>query len=247
MPTTQFSVELQDKRFISANTLQISLQLNLQPSEQDEHHHFSYIAGQFIQLFFDASGENYRRSYSIANSPESQKKTGLLELAIGLVENGVASSYFQRAEQGTIFRISPPLGALTLPDTIPGQLILVGTGTGISPYRSMLPQLRALMKSGTSVKLIMGFRHRQDIIYHQELGSIPHRICLTREPRVNSQQNEYAGRVLEQFDSLKIDPQHDIVFLCGNPHMIDDCVALLKAKGLTTRQIKREKYNFSGH
>ncbi len=243
MPTTQFTVELQDKRFISANTLQISLRLK----DPHEYCALSFVPGQFVQLFFEFNAEQYKRSYSIASSPESLQKTGQLELALGLVENGIASTYFQQAEPGNTLNISAPLGALTLPDALPGQLILVGTGTGISPYRSMLTQLHTLLKQGTAVTLLMGFRYRQEIIYHQDFAHIPHRICLTREASVDRQQNEYAGRVQQQFDALNIDPEKDVVFLCGNPHMIDDCVPLLKEKGLTTRQIKREKYNFSGH
>ena len=58
---------------------------------------------------------------------------------------------------------------------------------------------------------------------------------------------EYAGRVQAQFAALNLNPEKDIVYLCGNPGMIDDCVALLRDMGFSSRQIKREKYVYSGH
>ena len=71
------------------------------------------------------------------------------------------------------------------------------------------------------------------------------RICLSRESELNS--GEYAGHVQGQFDALNLNPEKDVVFLCGNPGMIDDCVAQLKDRGFPARQIKREKYVYSGH
>ena len=44
---------------------------------------------------------------------------------------------------------------------------------------------------------------------------------------------------------LKPVPGEDIIYLCGNPQMVDDCVALLTEQGFGPREIKREKYTFS--
>ncbi|MGB8635748.1 MAG: ferredoxin--NADP reductase, partial [Rhodanobacteraceae bacterium] len=38
------------------------------------------------------------------------------------------------------------------------------------------------------------------------------------------------------------DPEYDIAYLCGNPEMVDAAFAELKDRGLSVRQIRREKY-----
>ena len=48
--------------------------------------------------------------------------------------------------------------------------------------------------------------------------------------------------VAQHGDALGLDPASDIVYLCGNPGMIDDAYALLKAAGFGVQQVRREKY-----
>ncbi|WP_422489200.1 FAD-binding oxidoreductase [Endozoicomonas sp. ALE010] len=245
MPGSLFSAKLFKTEQLSANTLQLSFEL-----AQDEGASFNFIAGQFVQLQFEMDGKLHKRSYSIANAPEDFKATGLLQIALSLVSGGVASGLFQKAPAGTELNISGPFGALTLPDTFPGQLLLVGTGTGIAPYRSMIPQLKTLSDKGTAVTVVKGFRYREESIYSEDFAQLPnlkYRTCLSRESAVNTVNHEYTGHVQDQFDALNLNPENDVVYLCGNPGMIDDCVALLRDRGLSPRQIKREKYVYSGH
>ncbi|WP_066013315.1 FAD-binding oxidoreductase [Endozoicomonas atrinae] len=245
MPGSLLSAKLVNTEQISSNTLQLSFEL-----VQDERECFTFIAGQFVQLQFEIDGKIYKRSYSIANTPDDFKATRQLEVALSLVNGGVASELFKKAAPGTELNIAGPFGALTLPETFPGQLILAGTGTGIAPYRSMIPQLKALTDKGTPVTVLMGFRYREESIYSDDfaqLSNIKHRTCLSRESRLNTAEYEYAGHVQDQFDALNLNPEEDVVYLCGNPCMIDDCVTILRDRGLSPRQIKREKYVYSGH
>ncbi|WP_257295203.1 FAD-binding oxidoreductase [Endozoicomonas sp. YOMI1] len=245
MPGSLLSAKLVKTEQLSANTLQLSFEL-----VQDERASFNFIAGQFVQLQFEIDGELHKRSYSIANSPDDFKATGQLQVALSLVSGGIASELFQKASPGTELNIAGPFGVLTLPETFPGQLILVGTGTGIAPYRSMIPQLKTLSDKGTAVTVLKGFRYREESIYSEDFTQLPnlkYRTCLSRESTVNTANYEYAGHVQDQFDALYLNPENDVVYLCGNPSMIDDCVILLRDRGLSPRQIKREKYVYSGH
>ncbi|MFK0569674.1 FAD-binding oxidoreductase [Endozoicomonas sp.] len=245
MPVPLFPVTLSKKQQLSSNTLQLSFELVSGESDR-----FSFVAGQFIQLFLEVDGTLYKRSYSIANSPEDFNATGQIEVALSFVNEGIASEFFQKAEPGITINIAGPFGALILPETLPGQLVLVGTGTGIAPYRSMIPQLTVLADQGVSVTVVMGFRFRQESIYIDDfakLSEVAHRICLSREADLHADQYEHAGYVQNQFESLNLNPEQDVIYLCGNPGMIDDCVTLLRDMGFPPRQIKREKYVYSGH
>ena len=44
------------------------------------------------------------------------------------------------------------------------------------------------------------------------------------------------------FPELNLNPEEDVVYLCGNPSMIDESFELLKSHQFTTQHIIREKY-----
>lgn len=245
MPLPQYPVRLCGKSRLSDNTIQLDFEFA--EGVPDD---FRFVAGQFIQFLIPTEEKIQKRSYSIACSPESFKKTGVLEVAISLVTDGLASGLFETAEAGLILNMSGPFGVLTLPESLSGQLVIAGTGTGIAPYRSMIPLLTQHMDQGLPVTLIMGARHRHDLIYLSDFTSLTdleYRVCLSREKTLNKQNHEYAGYVQQQFASLDLNPKTDLVYLCGNPAMIDDAAAQLKEMGFPPRQVKREKYVFSGH
>ncbi|WP_299728509.1 FAD-binding oxidoreductase [uncultured Endozoicomonas sp.] len=241
----QYPATLSSKIMLSTNTIQLGFTF-----ERSDLPAFTFTSGQFIQLIFEKDGDTFKRSYSIANSPDDFQQTGELEVALSFVEGGVASEFFKATNEGLQLHIAGPFGALTLPKDIAGQLVLAGTGTGLAPYRSMIPELETLIAAGVSINVLMGFRTKDEAIYIEDfktLNGINYRICLTREKILKEEDHEHSGRIQEQFDSLSLNPDSDVAYLCGNPDMIDNCVTLLRDLGFPPRQIKREKYNFSGH
>ncbi len=243
MPRPTYPVTLVARHQLSSNTIQLDFRVD---------DNFSYEAGQFIQLHFRHNGEDVKRSYSIANSPSSFTSTGILEIALSYVDGGVASEFFSNLEQGIELSIGGPFGILTAPKKPSGQVILVGTGTGIAPYRAMAEELVALAERGTKISILMGVRSRNELIYSADLKALADRsddvsylTCFSRETDVDSTRGEINGYVQSQFDTLNINPESDLVYLCGNPKMIDDATLQLKEMGLGVRQIKREKYVFS--
>ena len=247
MPRPQYPMILTGKTSLSPGTVELEFQFeNKAP--------FEYQAGQFIQLLFEHEGTLYKRSYSIANAPESFKSSGKLQIAISFVEGGMASTFFQNAILGTKVTLSGPFGVLTLTDEIPGKLVLVGTGTGIAPYRAMIPDLSELTYPATEIIILMGGRYKNEIIYQKDFKQlainhpqIDYRVCLSRENPDNLKQGEYSGYVQHQFAELNLDSSKDIIFLCGNPGMVDDSATQLKEMLFDSKQIKREKYVYSGH
>ena len=245
MPAPQYPVILTEKKQLSDNTVQLDFEF-----EGDSGASFDFTAGQFIQFLIETKEKVKKRSYSIAGSPEEFSKQGKLSVALSYVKDGLASGLFSEAEPGLKMEISGPYGALTLPEEFSGQLVLVGTGTGIAPYRSMLPQLNQLANKGIPIKVVMGVRHRHDLIYRDDFEAVDkldYRVCLSREPSVDQAKNEHSGYVQDQFAELDLNPETDLIYLCGNPGMIDSAAAALKEMGFPPRQVKREKYVYSGH
>ena len=245
MPMPQYPVTLVGKTQLSKNTLQLDFEF-----DGDSGKDFSFTAGQFVQFLIESGEKTHKRSYSIACSPESFQENGRLEIALSFVDDGLATRLFQEAEPGLKLQMTGAYGVLTLPKEFSGQLVLIGTGTGIAPYRSMLPQLADLADQGIEVRVLMGVRHRNNLIYKQDftsVDSIDYRICLSREDNPDETQKEFKGYVQNQFSQLNLNPELDLVYLCGNPGMIDSAAAELKEMGFPPRQVKREKYVYSGH
>ncbi len=244
MPRPVFDAELLSKTQLSEDTLQLTFQL--------ANDGFSFQAGQFVSIQFELDGESFKRSYSIANSPDAFQSTRQMDIAIALLPDGRASRRFQEAMPGERFGISGPFGFLVLPDNLPERLVLVGTGTGMAPYRAMLPELEKMAASGIALHFLMGARHRKDVIYREDFSSLASQfeqvtfeLCLSREANPAAEMQEYPGYVQTRFPHLNLSPERDLPFLCGNPAMIDDAVAWLSEAGFGPRQIKREKYTYS--
>jgi NAD(P)H-flavin reductase len=68
------------------------------------------------------------------------------------------------------------------------------------------------------------------------------RACYSREFPDAPEPWERRGYVQTHFDSLALDPARDVIYLCGNPDMIDQAMEQLRALNFPTRNLRREKY-----
>lgn len=208
---------------------------------------FEYTAGQFINIHFEADGKSVHRSYSVATPPG---RDGLIEIAISRVEGGHATSLLFGLKPGEQVEASGPYGRFVLRDDPVCRYILVGTGTGVTPYRAMLPGLAQRLGAGeTEVELLLGVWRRDELLYGEEFLEFAARhpqfgfhACYSREMPSDPQPHEHSGYVQSHFGRFELDPERDIVYLCGNPNMVDEAVGLLKTQGFPIPRIRREKY-----
>ncbi len=206
-----------------------------------------FTPGQFVSFHFPvADAKEIRRSYSLASIPGQSSH---IELALGYVKGGIASEALFSAKPGDQFTMSGPYGRLILRDEKPQRYILVATSTGVTPYRSMLPALAARLHD-IKVVIMLGVQTRDDALYSEDFlayanqyPNLDFRLCYSRE---NDQEPllpfERLGYVQDQFALLNPSPDNDIVYLCGNPNMIDAAYEILKEKGFSAQQVRREKY-----
>ena len=208
---------------------------------------FDYLPGQFITIHFTSSDKAYRRSYSIASVPGDE----LIEFAVGYIEGGPGSKYLFSLEPGDKISTTGPFGRLILRgNEHPKRYILVATSTGITPYLSMLIELDKRLRAETiKVIVLLGARTRQDLIYSKEFlqfadkhPNFEFRAQYSREILTDPKPYEYKGYVQTAFSKLNLEPENDIVYLCGNPYMVDDAYAQLKALGFEVKSVRREKY-----
>ena len=209
---------------------------------------FDYVPGQFITIHFEREDKIIRRSYSIANVPQQNNR---IEFAAGYVEGGPGTDLLFNLKNNDTINITGPFGRLTLKDEVPKRYILVATSTGITPYRSMIKELARRLQENPDlhVVILQGVQKREDVLYSDEFLALANqcprvlfRVHLSRENQTNFKNYECNGYVQSSFPNLALNPEQDMVYLCGNPGMIDDAFAYLKDHGFAMQQIIREKY-----
>lgn len=211
----------------------------------------AFLPGQFVRVQVSAGETPEFRSYSIANPNDPGRGDALrIELVVSMVEGGVGSAYVRALEHGDEIRATVPNGRFCLlPEDDARRYVLLGTGTGVAPYRGMLPQLEVLAARGVQTLLLLGNRTPAEQLYADEFRAAAERIpgftlrfCHSRAlPETPTEQDVHAY-VQDALQAFEIDPEGDIAYLCGNPHMVDAGFERLKAAGVHLRRIRREKY-----
>lgn len=207
-----------------------------------------FVPGQFItfELPIHEKRNKRLRSYSIASPPSNKEE---LELVIGNVHDGLASSFFfdkSKCDIGTEIPFRGPLGVFNLPKNLERPYIFICTGTGIAPFRSMLKHIVALDIPFKSIDLVFGARHIEDILYKdeleklsQEVGHFHYHVCLSRE-----EYKGYKGYVHDKYKEIaKSKKQENVQFMfCGWRDMIDQARKDLLELNYNKDQIHFELY-----
>lgn len=210
---------------------------------------FNYLPGQFITIHFERENKVLKRSYSIANAPMQDNR---IEFAAGYVENGPGTELLFNLAPGDTININGPFGRLILKDDLPKRYILAATSTGVTPYRAMIPELKNRLVENPTLKIVimLGVQTAEDALYAEEFAAfsdlypqqVSFRLQLSRATDWDSNAHQFKGYVQQAFPEIMLNPLEDVVYLCGNPGMIDAAFEDLKAQGFTMQQIIREKY-----
>ena len=208
---------------------------------------FQHTAGQFVNIHIETKGEMAQRSYSVATAPG---RDGLIEIAVSPVQGGLATELLFGLRPGDRIVASGPYGRFVLRDDPPCRYVLAGTGTGVTPYRAMLPEMKQRVGSGQfQVDLLLGVWRREELLYGQDFIDMARahpqfrfRACYSREMPAQPEPWESRGYVQTHFGELALDPAKDVIYLCGNPEMIDQAMEYLRALNFPSRNLRREKY-----
>ena len=212
-----------------------------------------FIPGQFIQVHFTyADGTAAKRSYSLATLHDHAMAPGdAVEIAVSYVAGGSATSLFEGLEIGSHLDASGPYGRFCLmPGDANKRYLFIGTGTGVTPYRAMLPLLEKLIpERDIEIVLLFGARTPEELLYgddfrafadaHPQFRFVP---CFSRGLPADPHPDVRHGYVQQFLGEFAPNPDTDIAYLCGNPNMVDACFEALKEAGLPIPQIRREKY-----
>ncbi|HET6905686.1 MAG TPA: FAD-binding oxidoreductase [Rhodanobacteraceae bacterium] len=213
---------------------------------------FAFTPGQFIQVHFNyADGKPTKRSYSVGTVGEAPGTVRRLEIAVSYVQGGAATELLGNLPHGGEVEASGPYGRFCLDEKDSNQrYLLIATGTGVTPYRAMLPQIEKLIaERGCRFVLLYGARNEQELLYGEEFDAFARthegfdfHPCFSRGPRAAPRAHDRLGYVQKVLPEFEPRPEHDIAYLCGNPDMVDATFNVLKEAGLPVQHIRREKY-----
>jgi ferredoxin-NADP reductase len=212
----------------------------------------AFIPGQFLQIHFHYDdGTATKRSYSVATVGDGSSPVQRIEIAVSYVDGGAATKLLGELQLGGTIEASGPYGRFCLQDTdAHPRYLLLATGTGVTPYRAMLPQFKKLLATGDrEVVLLYGARNETELLYGEEFEVFAQATpgftfhgCLSRQPRAVPRPNDRPGHVQSVLAEIVPAADRDIAYLCGNPNMVDAAFNALKEFGLPIPQIRREKY-----
>lgn len=206
---------------------------------------FGFKAGQFVMLHVpQGEGKPALRAYSIASDDRDRKGFRLL---FKYVENGVASTYVWKLEQGAAVQFTGPFGKVLFQEPPTEQIIFLNTGTGFSQHLCYLLSKKEqypLLK----YRMLFGVRSEKDMYLQDELEKLKSEIndfkfefVLSRPSENWTGKKGYVQNFLPEFDYKNI---QTTFYLCGNGGMIKEVKhQLLEIDGLDKSRVWTEAFD----
>jgi ferredoxin/flavodoxin---NADP+ reductase len=201
--------------------------------------------GHFTMIGLRLDGKPLLRAYSIASANYEEH----LEFLSIKVPDGPLTSRLQHIQPGdTVVVGRKPTGTLLIDYLLPGKrLYLLGTGTGLAPYLSIVRDPETYAKF-EEVIVVHGVREVKELAYrefltvtlpeHEFLGDMVKQ-QLRYYPTVTREAFENQGRITDLIESGKLfqdlgtpalDPAVDRVMICGSPAVLRDLKSMFEQR-----------------
>ncbi|MBU0726904.1 MAG: ferredoxin--NADP reductase [Alphaproteobacteria bacterium] len=207
---------------------------------------FRFQNGQFTMIGLELDGKPLLRAYSMVSANYEEQ----LEFLSIKVPDGPLTSRLQHLRVGDTLLVGrKATGTLLLDNLLPGRnLYLLGTGTGLAPFMSIVKDPDVYDRFERIV-LVHGCRTVAELAYMDTITSeMPEneffgdlvREKLTYYPTVTREPFRNQGRITNLMESGKLsadvgleplDIANDRVMLCGSPQMLKDVRNFLEPKG----------------
>ncbi|WP_293811400.1 ferredoxin--NADP reductase [uncultured Bosea sp.] len=208
---------------------------------------FRFKNGQFTMIGLKVDEKPLLRAYSVASTNYDEN----LEFFSIKVPDGPLTSRLQNLKVGDPIIVGKKAtGTLVLDNLKDGKrLFLLGTGTGLAPFLSLIRDPETYERFG-KVVLVHGCRQVAELAYGERIESaLPQDAFLgemireqliyyptvTREPFRNRGRITdllVSGQLFSDIEQPGFDPQGDRFMLCGSPQMLVDLKAIFEERGL---------------
>ena len=238
-PLQTFSARLVQSVSLSPQTKHLEFEIPAVPR-------FGFVAGQWLSFKTNKSDdEEITRAYSIASPPGDNNR---FALCLNRVQDGFMSNFLCDMKVGQQISCQGPFGDFILRPPL-RDTVLIATGTGVAPFRSMLHWLLAdpSRHQEKQLWLLFGNRTKEDIYYHEEfLKLAAQHSNFHYLPTLSRGAPEWQGSrgyVQEHVPGI-IQSRTDMhAYICGLDKMIKANRELLKGLGWDRRSVLYEKYD----
>lgn len=201
-----------------------------------------YESGQFVILHAgEVNGKPVKRSYSIASAPTAKGFSVCVKIV------GHASQFLADLKPGDPVKFSGPWGKgkFTFPNETEPAIVMLATGTGLSPILSHL--LRHLpVHADKTFLLLWGLKREEDIYNREMLDELANRYAHFSYKIILSEPGPaWQGKrgVLSACFSEETGPTAGKeFFLAGNGAMIEVVEGYLKDSGVPPARIHKEVF-----
>ena len=205
----------------------------------------NFTPGQYMIFHVPGLDKVIRRSYSISSHPSDRTH---FEICVRAVSGGFCSNFIHRLRPGDCIQVEGPYGHFRLAETSQQDVLMIATGTGISPIKSMIMYL--LGQPGTRrIRLFFGLRNVSDLFYTKLLSEMRDTHPQFEPTIILSQPDPvgwggFRGHVTDLIrEQVTLEEaSRTEAYLCGGRPMIDDVKKLLMQKGMGVEHIRHENF-----
>lgn len=212
----------------------------------------TFEPGQWVNAVLPVAVEEateIKRSYSIASPPDGSPRFGI---ALTRVQGGPGSTWLSSLEPGAVLPFIGPQGFFTRAATSTAPSLMIATGTGVTPMRSMM-QAAIAAGSRAPMWLLFGVRHEEDLVYREDFVAMARGHGFVRfEPTLSRPPEGWTGRrgyvqthvreLWAELQSLGGGVPH--AYVCGLERMVGSVRELLrKDMGIPRQQVHSERYD----
>ena len=204
-----------------------------------------FCPGQYMIFHVPGLDKVIRRSYSISSHLSDRTH---FEICVRAVSGGFCSNFIHRLRPGDSIEVEGPYGDFRLADGSQRDILMIATGTGIAPIKSMLLSLLG-QTSTRRIRLFFGLRNVSDLFYTKLLSDLRENHPRFEPTIILSQPDPMGwrglrGRVTDLIRD-QVSPEEASrtdAYLCGGHPMIEEAKRLLINKGMKVDHIRRENF-----
>lgn len=226
-----------DNQHLTSNHFSLRIQAGIAP----------FVAGQYTSLALDLEDNRVVQPYSILSAPGDEP----VEFFCYATPDGSLSGELRKLQPGDPVWIQKQAkGSLTLEQVDSAkQLWLLGTGTGVAPFLSMLRTPEPWQRF-EHIIFVYAMRLWEDLGYGELIEQVrrEHQEQFRFVPFVSRE--TVAGTIhghipaciingtLERVAGHTMSPRNSQFMLCGNPGMLQDATAALEQKGFNRHSVE---------
>jgi CDP-4-dehydro-6-deoxyglucose reductase len=212
--------------------------LQLPPNQRME-----FVAGQYLDVLLPNCK---RRSFSMANSPDSE---GLIELHIRQVAGGLFTEpLFTTTKEKSVLRLEAPYGTFCFDYESANTPVFVAGGTGLAPIQSIVDSL-INADFDRPIHIFWGVRSDRDIYASETLERWSTTSGITLNTVLSEPSSDWSGDsgwVTDQAARLlETSPESFDVYMAGPPPMVEAGRNTFTDLGLDSSRIRCDSFDYA--